>query len=236
MEGELLTKLKELKTLGAKAVKAELSSEMLSSDELSALKKLADSSDLMFTLKVSGAEDEGGIITAKKFSADNVVVPLVESGYAVKKFINPKEKSGLKADVFANVETINGVKNIDEILSQNGLSGVVFGRSDMCGSLGLTCKDADSDKIFGYAKGLSEKLRGRNFCIGGRISESSLPFLKKIPYLSGFETRKIVFGAEALNSEGAIRKALEFELLWLETKPQNQSDLERIEIINRRLK
>ena len=235
MEQELLIKLKELKTLGAKAIKAELSSELLSPQELSFLKKLAGNAGLKLTLKVSGAEDEGGIIIAKELGADNVVVPLIESGYSLHKFLILAEKIGLKADIFANVETINGTKNIDEILSQQGFKGVVFGRSDMCGSLGLTCKDADSDRIFEYAKAISEKMKGRIFCIGGRVSESSMSFLRKIPYLSGFETRKIVFDAEALNSFGAIKKALEFELLWLETKQQNQFDLERIEIIKRRL-
>lgn len=58
--------------------------------------------------------------------------------------------------------------------------------------------------------------------IGGGVSAQSLPFFKELPYLSRFETRKIIFDAKkALNDANAdkgILKAVGFELMWLKNK------------------
>ncbi len=56
--------------------------------------------------------------------------------------------------------------------------------------------------------------------------------------MSGFETKKILFNSKVLNTnepQNAILAALEFELLWLQSKEQTQRDLKRIEIIKRRI-
>lgn len=236
---QLLTKLQRENF--AVAVKTELSSEYIRDNDFHFLKTSAENSSLFFTVKTAGSEDEIGIYNAVKFGAENIVVPMVESYYAVEKFVNLVRKHSNNINIYLNIETITGYKNSDEILkafSQN-IKGIVFGRSDFCSSLGLTCKDVDNDLILDYAKKLSCKVEkfNKQFFIGGRVSVNSIPFFKKIPYLTGFETRKMIFKSDVLlhNPQEAINNALEFEMLWLNSKTQNKFDLERIEIIKRRL-
>ena len=236
---ELLTKLQM--EYQAVAVKTELSSEFISDEDFYWLKTSAENSLLSLTVKTAGSEDEIGIYKAVELGAENIVVPMVESVYAVEKFVRLVRKQSPDIGILLNIETITGYKNSDEILkafSQN-IKGIVFGRSDFCSSLGFTCKDVDNDLILDYAKKLSCKVRefNKEFFIGGRVSVNSIPFFKKIPYLTGFETRKIIFKSDVLlhNPQEAINKALEFEMLWLNSKTQNKFDLERIEIIKRRL-
>ena len=59
--------------------------------------------------------------------------------------------------------------------------------------------------------------------VGGAISNASIEVLKIIKniHLNRFETRKIVFNAEACDTEDieeGLLRAVEFELLWLKNK------------------
>lgn len=236
---KLINELK--KEYCALALKAELSTECLNDADLSVLKNLAMANAMDFTIKTAGAEDECGIKRVKTLGAKNIVVPMVESSYALKKFIKLVKKYNSELNILVNIETKTGCENSDEIIQNNieDIKGIIFGRSDMAYSLGLTCSDVNQELIFNYAKKLSEKAAaiGIAFYIGGNISVNSIDFLKNIPYISGFETRKVIFDSEILNKnpQNAIKKALEFELTWLQMKEQNDFDIERINIIKKRL-
>ena len=80
--------------------------------------------------------------------------------------------------------------------------------------------------------------------LGGNISPSSVTFLRNLPYLTNFETRKVIFDANKIVKsellDEAINKAIEFELLWLQnkilkSKEINQIDLNRLEVLKKRL-
>lgn len=234
----LLSELK--KTYFSEGIKTELSSECLDDNGLMLLKKTADNASLSFTVKIAGAEDEAGILRSIVSEAENIVVPMVESAYSLEKFIKLVRKQSKDINIWANIETITGYNNFDEILNTayKEIKGIVFGRSDFCNSVGLTCRDVDSELVFKYVKDISLKTLKlkKKFCVGGRISAESVDFLKEIPYLSGFETRKVIFNSNVLNysCSDAIKKALEFELLWLDSENPSVFDLERIEVIKRR--
>lgn len=245
-QDELIDILLKLRTeYCANSLKAE-SFEDLSNDDIAYLKFLADEANMNFTLKVGGSE----AYRDTKFAAENeikkLVVPMIESSYALEKFISIVEEvysSSQFPEIYANIETNNGVSVLADILKSdncNKINGIIFGRTDMCGSLGLTCKDVDNDEIYHYALDISNQIKafGKLFYIGGRVSPNSIPFFKKLPYLNGFETKKILFNSKVLefhNPENAIMLALQFELLWLQSKKQTMCDKRRIEIIKRRI-
>ncbi|MDR1168601.1 MAG: aldolase [Heliobacteriaceae bacterium] len=226
---KLLADLKN--NYNAKAVKAEFEAEGATFDEALRLKKIAHNAGLGFTVKIGGCEAVKDLKEAKIIGADAVTAPMIESAYAFKKFI-AAAKPVFGGELYINIETVTGFNCLDEILEDaQSLCGIVFGRTDMCGSLGLGCSEADSARIFEYAKIISEKTRlsGKKFLIGGNICPKSIDFLGNLPYLSGFETRKIIFNTPA--SAQGILKAIEFELMWLRcTNPQSK----RTEILEKR--
>ncbi len=243
---ELTDLLKELRTkFSAELLKAEAFEDLTREDVVN-LKELADEAGMGLTLKVGGSEAYRDTKFASEIGVKKLVVPMIESPYALEKFINVVEEvypDNEFPEIYANIETFNGVALLEEILQDENcqrMSGIIFGRTDMCGSLGLTSQDVDNDEIYQYALSISNQVAkcGKPLYIGGRVSSHSISFFRNLPYLSGFETKKILFNSKILssdNAQDAILAALKFELLWLESKEQTQRDLKRIEIIKRRI-
>lgn len=245
---DLLAELK--KNYCVKAVKAEFESEELSLAQISLLKELAHNIGLGFTLKLGGCAPVRDFSEARNLGVDNIVAPMIESRYAMEKFVITAQSIFPAADfsrtkLYINLETDTGVQNFDEIASSplfEALSGVVFGRSDYVASLS-SLSDPDSDFVRDIVERIAQKTldAGKELIAGGNVTALSLPFFKKLQttHLSGFETRKIIFDApNALvnpESEQGIQKALEFELLWLKNKNSlSILDKNRIETLEKR--
>ena len=109
----------------------------------------------------------------------------------------------------------------------------------MTGSMGLTREDINTDAITNIASSIANRMMkvNKDMVIGGGVSAASLPVFKKIPYLSRFETRKIVFEFDKnskIDYKSGINKALEFEMLLLDNKQQKyDEDTSRILMIKR---
>lgn len=242
---DLLLNLKENHNI--LGVKAEFEDEGASFDEASRLKKIADVVGLNFTLKIGGCGALNDINQAKSLDVNTIVAPMIESSYALKKFIQAVESvySEEKPKLLINIETISGYNNFDEIMAINEakqIDGIVVGRFDMSKSLGGGCKECDSKELFGIVNNLSKKTEqfSKLFLVGGGIKEKSLSFLDKISCLNSFETRKIIFDAQntlkAKDSSGIV-KAIEFEIAWLECKKQlNDKEIKRIVALKNRCK
>ncbi|MDD6172817.1 MAG: aldolase/citrate lyase family protein [Elusimicrobiaceae bacterium] len=238
-------------------VKAEFEAEGTRLEEAMRLKEVVTTAGLELTIKVGGCEALKDMYDAKIIGVSRIVGPMIETPYALQKFVNsaklafPKEY-GDNVKFLVNIETETGHKNLEAMLNSDaikGIHGVVLGRVDMCGSLALTREDINSDKIFDIAKDIlvKSKERGLECCIGGGVSAHSLPFFKNLPpnTLDRFETRKIIFGAKAaLADEKApqgILKAVGFELLWLKNKRDfygciHKEDAKRIDMLEARYK
>ena len=86
----------------------------------------------------------------------------------------------------------------------------------MTGSMGLSREDINTEQIFNIAHTMSEKLsaKKKDFVIGGGVSAHSLDFFTRLPFLSRFETRKIIFDANSalkdMNADKGILKAVGF--------------------------
>lgn len=224
---DLLSKLKNEHY--ASGLKLELETEIISTEEIDLAKKLVTDAGLELTLKISGCSAVSDIFLAKVLEVQNILVPMIESKYALEKFYsNAKEiLDGENVKLLFNIETVNALNNFDEILQSRFIKffdSVVFGRNDFCSSIGKTADYADSKEIFAVACNILSKIKNKdmNFILGGNISNSSIDFMKKIDNknFKKFETRKITFDVNCLkkNPEKALSLALEFELLWLNSK------------------
>ena len=231
----MLKILKELKEkYSVIGVKVEFEAEGSRLTEVLRLKEIVTKADLNLTIKIGGAEAIRDLYDARLIGVDEIVAPMVESSFALKKYLLatkkafPEKEEYSNMSFFVNIETIDAYNNFDKMLSVgdiDNLSGIVLGRSDMSGSLGLTKKDVNSSKLFEIAEALVKKANKNNlkFVIGGSVDIGSLKFFRKLPKdnFIAFETRKIIFSCpNALSgqAEEGLQKALEFELLWLQNK------------------
>lgn len=213
-------------------IKAEFEAEGTRLEEALRLKEVVTKAGLDLTIKVGGCEAIKDMYDARTIGVKTIVAPMIETPYAMKKYVQATkfvfpEEERKEIKFLLNLETITGFKNLEEMVSSPyfaELDGIVLGRVDMTGSMDLTREYINSDKILEIAKTLSAKMQKLNkeMVIGGGVSAQSLPFFKELPYLSRFETRKIIFDAKkALNDANAdkgILKAVGFELMWLKNK------------------
>jgi hypothetical protein len=232
-EREMLDLLKSLKQdYGAVSVKAEFEAEGTRTEELLRLIDLARRVDLKVALKIGGCEAVRDLIESKQFGVEYIIAPMVETPYALKKFIEAKNKvyspdQQKDTDFLFNLETITAFDNIDAIMAiaQNGVQGGVFGRVDFAGSLGFDRSAIDSDKITSYVTKAAAACQsaGLDLVVGGAVGNASIPELAKINavHLTRFETRKVVFASGALNNPAmaeGLKKTVYFELQWLRNK------------------
>lgn len=250
---DLLLKGKE--AYGVVSVKAEFEAEGTRMDELLRLLDIARTAGLPVTVKIGGCEALRDLYEARQIGVRYVVAPMVESPYALSKFIAAKntaypEDEQADTDFLFNMETITGFNSraalIAEASKEQGAQGIVFGRSDFVGSLGRAgdaINDAEvTDTIVDVASQCRES--GLDLVVGGGVSIDALPALRTISdtHLTRFETRKIVFGAAALdapNIEKGLLNAAHFEIMWLSNKRDyygriTQEDAKRIDTLERR--
>lgn len=249
--------LKNLKrNYGVSEVKMEFEAEATRLNEAMRLKEIATSSQCGLVVKIGGPEAITDMLEAQHLGASLIVAPMIESSYAMEKYIQAVEKH-FSDDLIKNVhfgfnlETYQAYKNLDEILNTEGIkriSALTLGRVDLTGSMGLTRKEINSDKIFKIAEDVFRKSRkkGLKTTMGGGISIDAIPFIKKLTrkkLLDRFETRKIVFEVPKRFNEKKVKEsisnAVEFELLWLRNKKNHYSaiaceDDTRIEMIEKR--
>ena len=230
------------------ALKSEFETEGATYEETRYLADLAKFVGLDLTVKIGGCAAVNDIKIVKELVATTIVAPMIESAYAVEKFVdsvNRVYENKNKPNLFINIETVSGINNIDEIINNEyykDIKGVVFGRSDMAKSLGQNCSYVDSEELLQISQKLCEKIlnSGKLYTIGGGISPKSYNFLKSIK-ISNFETRKIIFDRKELNNENSsgIIKAIEFEILWYKNKSEmfknsSYSDSLRLDVLQKR--
>jgi hypothetical protein len=252
---ELLARGKE--KYGVVSVKAEFEAEGTRIDELLRLVDIARRAELGLTVKIGGCEAVRDLLEAKQIGVEFIVAPMVETSYALSKFIKAKDSvftvdEQEETDFLFNMETIAAFDNREAMFShirQEGkVDGVVFGRVDFCGSLGKDRSSIESDEVTDYVIDVAQwcKKEDLDIVVGGAISSSSLESLKRIHSvkLTRFETRKIVFSGSALDSsdiEKGLLNAVHFELLWLTNKQNyyrtiSNEDAKRIDMLESRWK
>jgi hypothetical protein len=231
----MVEKLKEMKNeYGVVGLKAEFEAEGTRNEELFRLKEICYYADISLTVKIGGCEGFRDLYNIRSIGIDHILCPMVETEYALSKYLNmvktvfPQDERN-DIDFLINIETIQAVKNFDKMLATPEiamLDGIVIGRSDLTGSMGLDDKSTvDSDQVFEVTQSvLSKAKKYKMDCVvGGSITASSLPFINKLgpDLLDRFETRKVCFDlkkASVTNIPEGINKSIYFELLWLQNK------------------
>ena len=234
LEREMVDVLVDLKQHHhAISVKAEFESEGAHLDEVLRLKEIVSQVGLGFTLTIGGCEALYDLHQVRLIGASRIVGPMIESPYALKKFLSSvcRVFSGDEREhimTWINIETIDACNAFDRMLALpeiNQLSGIVMGRVDLLGSLGLGSHLINSHEILHLARKLFTKAKENSLkCgIGGGMTTQALPFMREIgaDLLDHYETSKVLFkcpGALGQGAELGIAKALGFELLWLKNK------------------
>jgi hypothetical protein len=243
-EREMLDLLKLLKrNFGAVSVKAEFEAEGTRTDELLRLIDLARRADLQVALKIGGCEAVRDLIESKQFGVEYIIAPMVETPYALQKFMLAKNKvynadQQKDTQFLFNIETGTTFDNLHAMMevarTPNGVQGGVFGRVDFSNSLALGRAAVDSSQITDYACKTGEecKANGLDLVVGGAVAISSLPELKRMreTHLSRFETRKVIFNGDAVNNPDmprGLQHTVYFELLWLENKRDYHFDIQQ---------
>ena len=258
LEKKMVESLQDLKeNHHVMGIKAEFEAEGTRLEEALRLKEVVTRAGLDLTIKIGGCEALKDMYDARTIGVNAIVAPMIETAYAMKKYIQatklafPEDERD-EISFLINVETITGFNNVDEMLElpeAKYLAGIVLGRVDMTGSMGLSRDDINSEQVFDIANTLAIKALEHNkkMIIGGGVSAHSLPFFKKLPKgaLYKFETRKIIFDAQKAladeNIDKGILKAVGFELMWLKNKRDfygmiHNEDCQRLVMLESRYK
>ncbi len=183
---------------------------------------------------MGGCEAIRDLLEAKQLGVSYVIAPMVESPYALSKYIAAKNKVFSQYErqytqFLFNLETYQGYQHRHKLINmaaqESGTDGVVFGRGDYVCSMGRErARVEDEDVVQAVCEvGSLCKEKGIDLVVGGAVAIDAVPNLKRIRnvMLTRFETRKVVFDASALDEKNiaqGLLDAVHFELLWLMNK------------------
>lgn len=228
---------------GFNGVKAEFEAEGSRLDDLKILLFAGKSAGLETIVKLGGCE---ALRDMRDLAAlgrvENVVAPMVESSFALKKFkamaLRVFHETGFNPKLLFNLETITAWRDFENILEEasrdGSIYGVTFGRGDFAESIGLPRSEVDSLQVREVVleAALQTKSAGLKFCVGGSITAKSVGLIRELKSMGAhsFESRKVSWNFEEMpDSEDQIVKningGLEFEFKWLKAKSQRYLDL-----------
>jgi len=248
---DVLTELKE--KYGVFEIKAEFEAEGSRMEEMMRLKDVTSKVGLPIILKTGGVEAVTDMYNGLSLGVKGIIAPMAETAFALSKFLNSiktmiPEDNANDIEFAFNMETITAYRNIDEMLSVPGIDalfGLTIGRVDLTGSMNLGRDGIDSEEVYKICEDSFTKARaaGLSTGLGGGISANSVDFISRLKaknLIDKFETRKVVFPVDSISyGEEMILKAVEFELLWLQSKRRYYSgiraeDEHRIEMLGKR--
>ena len=221
-EHNLFKNLKILKKkFSVQGIKTEFEAEGSNQFDIYKLRSLTNKLDIKLYIKIGGVEAVSDIYFCVEMGADGIIAPMVESKFAVKKFLDSISKLKLrkKPHLSINIETVNAVNNIEEIikLAKGNINNITIGRSDLASSYFKDNISQNSliieNKIFLLSK---KAAQSRLTCtVGGGIDMNTIKLYrnnKNIELVNKLETRKVIFlKSTMLRSSNALNSALDFE-------------------------
>ena len=222
--------LKNLKKNGVSGIKQSLEDEGASFAEIMQMRSLTKKVGLDLNVKIGGCEAKNDIFFCKKIGVDGIVAPMVESKYALNKFI---QVAGYNRDnyLFVNLESKLALKNLKEIMNSknfNILKGVIVGRSDLAGSMNLSKQMVDSEKIYKNVLSVFKRLKTKRKSLvckmGGSITYHSKNFIESLykkKLLDRIETRNVEILLNKKNIKNLkylLILSFKFEVEWLKKK------------------
>ena len=218
-------------------IKISLEDEGLTFDQATKIACLTHQQQIPLNIKIGGAEAISDMRFAENIRCKGCVAPMIESSYALHKFISSVYKNSFNfKNLFVNIESKQAYSNIKNILNSsdaNHLYGIVLGRTDFIQSFGYTKDKVDSDKCLTMAIEIFTlaKKKGLKKVMGGNLNINSFDFIKKLydkNLLDYIETRnvKVKLSNNFLNNfKENLSNMLSFEIEWLDNKYKKLSNL-----------
>ena len=231
MEKYLYSQLVTLRDVyGCVGIKSEFENEGSDYRDLILLRYLTAKTGLKLFIKIGGVEAFTDLKMAIHLNADGVVIPMVESAFALIKSQNMINdivgQTNGDFDVFINIETKTAVENLGDILAamNTSIKGITIGRSDLSYSYGMKGEqDSDATNVaVEEIVNIATSHGVQQLTIGGGISKKT--FNNKylinniIPKLTHIETRNVIFKAGSIHFPEALLRALDFERNYLNYK------------------
>ncbi len=229
------TSLKDLKKhCPLVQMKAEFESEGSLFYDVTSLTSICKKLGIPINIKVSGFEALRDIYELSYIGVDGVIVPMVESKFGVFKFRKTIENlSGVHSfsKVSVLVESINGLKNLEEIVLEFGstISNLIIGRSDLSSSFRIdSSKDysVDDPQFMEYISNSLSKIRKLGdfkIGMGGKLSLNTLSIISESTIFQNLldfvETRKVILPLnQLLNNTYLLEKAIDVEKKYINHK------------------
>lgn len=230
------------------ALKTGTEVEDMSFDEIRLLRALSDQIVPLY-VKVGGPEARNDIREMARIGVDGVIAPMIESHYALEKFIETLHDvlgaSGYdRIQKGINLETIVGFRNLNEILRSaeaRELDQLTAARSDLSGSMRLS---ADDDRVLELCSIIVAHARENDLrtSVGGGIHAAAVERIIERVRPETVNTRHMVLPCGMIlgRVEEAVRLNLEFEVSLYQylasmPSPRQRRHAERAKVIAGRM-
>lgn len=220
-------------------------------EDLIEMRLLSISCEVPLFVKIGGCEARTDINNCKTYLVDGIVGPMIESNFALEKFIRSSQEVGFCGKKFINIETKTCMQNLDKVInspSSTSLDGLTIGRSDLAASYGLTKKSVDSPELHSVIEQALAAIKDKGFIttMGGNVTNSSEKNVRSLyekGLLDKIETRNIIIKLTpdiTNNLTKAINEALFLETLILEHRKNrtgnlNTKNIKRLEELKKRI-
>jgi 4-hydroxy-2-oxoheptanedioate aldolase len=230
-EKDLLSQLLVLRDeYGCEGIKSEFENEASDFTDLVFLRYITAKAGLKLYIKLGGVEAFTDLKMCIDLIADGIIIPMVESEFALTKSQN------MISDIFGNdthnfkvivnIETKTALENLDEILQnmKESIKGITIGRSDLSYSYGM---EGQQDSPFITKKveeivSKSKPYKNLIITIGGGISNKTFEnqhlIQNIVPNISYIETRNVILKSSCINNPASLKHALDFERSYLNFK------------------
>ena len=237
MTNSFTNKLKSLKKNGIVGIKQSFEDEGVLDRDLLTMNQLCKLTGLNIIVKIGGCEAISDIYRCLDLNVDGIVAPMIESEFALQKYIESIIKNITKEQqelikFYINIESKQAVENLEHILespSSKLLNGIVIGRSDLTKSFGYGKQEVMSEHICNIVKLILQKSKelGLKTYMGGNINKNSINFINELfenRLLDFIETRNVILDLKRCSDlKFVLGEMIYFESNWLEYKSQYYS-------------
>jgi hypothetical protein len=241
-----------LKEMGCSGIKVSFEDEGALYNEIITMRNLTANVGLALTVKIGGCEAKRDIIDCIDLHCDTIIAPMIESGFALNKFLKSLESCNYSKKKGFNLETIQGYNNLKELSkSFDSIEYITLGRHDFVKSLSKDSEHVDSEELYEIAEKLFTFVKNNHKNVkcymGGNLSKNSINFIQKLTekkLLDAFESRYIIFNIHNIHDINDLDKHIElsqmFEYEWLNLirnryLTQANKDIKRIETIKNKI-
>ncbi len=219
---KLKSVLNKLKDEGAVGIKISFEDEGALLNEMMTMRYLTASVGVELSIKIGGCEAKRDITDCINLCSDSIVSPMIESKFALEKFIKSVGQYEYTGKKGFNLETINAYQNLNELQELfNYIDFVTVGRIDFVGSLDKNRDYVNSDEMYKIVEHIFNivKKYNKKCYLGGGISIDSQEFIEKLKNLNlinNYETRYIIFDINKVKDyKYSLYLANLFEIEWM---------------------